>query len=78
MKKIFTSIVFILTLFSCGSGSQDTNKVFKLNLSQEGETLDSTLLTDVTGGNIHFLISEGLLKLEPSDSSLLVLLNHMK
>lgn len=66
MKKIFTSIVFLLTLFSCGSGSQDTNKVFKLNLSQEGETLDSTLLTDVTGGNIHSLISEGLLKLEPS------------
>lgn len=66
MKKILMAILMSLMLLSCfGGGSSSNDKVFRLNLSAEGDTLDTAIVTDATGITLHGLLSEGLSKLNP-------------
>ena len=65
MKKLLAIFVCFLTLFSCGSSSTSNGKYLTLNLSEEGKTIDTALQTDVSSGDLHQFISEGLTKIDP-------------
>lgn len=61
IKKILT-IIFLLTIFACGSNTP-TSKTLNFWLNEEGTTLDTSLVTDHSSGNVHSFLSEGLTKM---------------
>ena len=60
IKKILT-LIFLLFMFSCGENTP-TSKTLNYWLNEEGPTLDTSLVTDNSGVNIHAFLSEGLTK----------------
>lgn len=64
MKKLLAIFVCFLALFSCGSNSSSNGKYLTINLNEEGKTIDTALQTDVSSGDLHTFLSEGLTKID--------------
>lgn len=65
-KKIFAIFACIFMVFSCGStSSKGGEKVLNLNFNEEGKTIDPALSTDVSTGDLHAFLSEGLTRIDP-------------
>lgn len=63
MKKILLFLTMLILVFSCGAkGGKTAEKIFTLNAGSEPASIDPQLSTDIVGGTVNDLISEGLLK----------------
>ncbi|WP_156286500.1 peptide ABC transporter substrate-binding protein [Oceanivirga salmonicida] len=64
MKKILTSIVLAIAIFSCGGSSSSDNEMatFTYNSGEEGKSLDPALGTSNVTTQINTLLQEGLTK----------------
>ena len=63
MKKIFLiSLMLILLVLACGGGKKEKGNTFVLNPGSEPASIDPQLSTDVIGGTVDELITEGLLR----------------
>ena len=64
MKKVLLILAMAMMFFACGAkGSKGST--FSLNLGAEPKSIDPQLSTDVAGGTVNELLSEGLLKRTP-------------
>ena len=64
MKKVLLILAMATMFFACGSkGSKGST--FSLNLAAEPKSIDPQLSTDIAGGTVNELLSEGLLKRTP-------------
>ena len=61
MKKLLVVLTMLIFVLSCGSKGGSSN-TFTLNLGGEPASVDPQLSTDIIGGTVNDLISEGLLK----------------
>ena len=61
MKKLLAVLTMLIFVLSCGSKGGSSN-TFTLNLGGEPASVDPQLSTDIIGGTVNDLISEGLLK----------------
>ena len=59
MKKILVLLMMLIFIISCGKNG-GSSKTFTLNLSDEPKSIDPQLSTDVLGGTVDDLITEGL------------------
>lgn len=59
MKKILILLTMLIFIFSCGK-SGTGNKTFTLNLVDEPKSIDPQISTDVNGGTVDDLVTEGL------------------
>ena len=63
MKKIFLiSLMLILLVLACGGGKKEKGNTFVLNPGSEPTSIDPQLSTDIIGGTVDELITEGLLR----------------
>ncbi len=70
MKKILLLVMMSVLILACGGsnkggtagGSKKGGSTFTLNLSTEPASIDPQISTDIAGGSVNDLISEGLLK----------------
>ena len=70
MKKILLALAMSLLVLACGgsnkggtdTGAKKDGKTFTLNLGGEPASIDPQISTDIQGGSVNDLISEGLLK----------------
>jgi extracellular solute-binding protein family 5 len=63
MKKIFLiSLMLILLVLACGGGKKEKGNTFVLNPGSEPASIDPQLSTDIIGGTVDELITEGLLR----------------
>ena len=64
MKKVLLILAMATMFFACGAkGSKGST--FSLNLGAEPKSIDPQLSTDIAGGTVNELLSEGLLKRSP-------------
>ena len=64
MKKVLLILAMAMMFFACGAkGSKGST--FSLNLAAEPKSIDPQLSTDIAGGTVNELLSEGLLKRTP-------------
>ena len=64
MKKVLLILAMAMMFFACGAkGSKGST--FSLNLGAEPKSIDPQLSTDIAGGTVNELLSEGLLKRTP-------------
>lgn len=63
-KKVFAMVALAFMAFSCGSTENNGKKVLNLNFGEEGKTLDPALSTDVSTGDLHIFLSEGLTRID--------------
>ena len=61
MKKIVILLAMLIFAISCGKNG-GSGKTFTLNLTDEPKSIDPQLSTDVLGGTVDDLITEGLTK----------------
>ena len=61
MKKIIILLAMLIFAISCGKNGGSGN-TFTLNLTDEPKSIDPQLSTDVLGGTVDDLITEGLTK----------------
>ena len=61
MKKIIILLAMLIFAISCGKNG-GSGKTFTLNLTDEPKSIDPQLSTDVLGGTVDDLITEGLTK----------------
>ncbi|WP_304177155.1 peptide ABC transporter substrate-binding protein, partial [Leptotrichia trevisanii] len=59
MKKMLFLLMMLVFVMSCGKGGGNS-KTFTLNLSDEPKSIDPQLSTDILGGTVDDLITEGL------------------
>lgn len=70
MKKILLLVMMSMLILACGGsnkggtagGSKKGGSTFTLNLGTEPASIDPQISTDIAGGSVNDLISEGLLK----------------
>lgn len=61
MKKILALFLILITIFACNK-SDNTEKVLKLHLAEEGSTFDTSLATDASVLTITELLQDRLLR----------------
>jgi extracellular solute-binding protein family 5 len=63
MKKIFLISLMLILILACGGkGGSSKGKKFIINVSEEPQSIDPQLSTDIVGSTVNELISEGLLR----------------
>ncbi len=64
MKKWFVFLLFIV-LASCQSDTKNSQRVLRMNISREPPTMDPRKGSEWIGSAMHFLLFEGLMRLNP-------------
>ena len=59
MKKMLFLLMMLVFIISCGKGG-GSSKTFTLNLSDEPKSIDPQISTDILGGTVDDIITEGL------------------
>ena len=59
MKKMLFLLMMLVFIMSCGKGG-GSSKTFTLNLSDEPKSIDPQISTDILGGTVDDIITEGL------------------
>lgn len=63
MKKLLLVLTLLVFILACGgNNSSKGGKTFSLNAGEEPHSIDPQLSTDIVGGTVNDLISEGLTK----------------
>ena len=65
-KKLFYLLLFILLIFGVDKvKAKDSDRILKLNISQEFYQKDPRKAGDLTSNSIHFFLHESLMKMGP-------------